>query len=451
MSVTWSRFLPWFLRTRVEDSQHLQAIIGNIGWLLLDKVVRMGVGLFVGVWVARYLGPEQFGTLNYAMAFTALFGTLAGLGLDGIVIRDLVRQPKSRGEILGSALVLKLAAGLATLGLTLVAIFLVRPQDPLARWLVGILAASTVFKALDAIDLWFQSQVQSRYTVWARNSAFGVVALTKIVLILTQAPLIAFAWVMLGEMILGSLGLALAYRLAGHSVKEWQFNWQRASRLLRESWPLIFSGLMIMLYMRIDQIMLGQMVGDKAVGIFAAAVRVSEIWYFIPIIFASSVFPAIVRSKEQGEEVYRRRLQHFFDINALLAYGLSIPFSLLSPVIISMLYGKSFAAAAPIFAIHIWTCLFVFTGVARGQYLVTESLLKFSLFATFLGALVNIGLNLFLIPRYQGLGSAIATLVTQFISAYLSSFFLPQLIRTGWMQTQSFIAPMRFLYKWCIA
>lgn len=429
----------------------MQQILANTGWLFMDKVVRMGVGVFVSAWVARYLGPEQFGTLNYALAFTALFSTLAGLGVDSIVIRDLVRQPTSRGQILGSALILKLVAGLATLGLTLTAIFIVRPQDPLAHWLVGILAAGTVFQALNTIDLWFQSQVESRYVVWARNSVFGVVALTKVFLILAQAPLMAFAWVILGETVLGGVGLALAYRLRGLSFQGWHFDLHRARNLLRESWPLIFSGMMIMLYMRIDQVMLGQMAGDKAVGIFSAAVRLSEIWYFIPIIIASSVFPAIVRSRDQGEEVYLKRMQHFFDINAVLAYGLAVPTSLLAPAIISLLYGNSFAGATLIFSIHIWTCLFVFSGVARGQYLVTESLLKFSLFATFLGAVANIGLNLILIPRYQGVGSAVATLISGFVSAYLSSFFMPAMVKIGWMQTKSFAAPVRFLFRSCRA
>ncbi len=447
MITGYFKFLPLSWRIRLEDSATLQTILANTGWLFLDRMVRMGVGLFVGVWVARYLGPEQFGSLNYALAFTTLFGTLAGLGLDGIVIRDLVRHPASQGETLGSALVLKAVGGLATLGLALTAIFLVRPQDSTAHWLVGILAAQAVFQALDTIDLWFQSRVESRYTVWARNSAFMVVALIKIILILVRAPIVAFAWAMLVETALGALGLTLAYRLRGLSWGKWRFNFNRGRTLLRESWPLIFSGLMIMLYMRIDQVMLGQMVDDKAVGIYSAAVRLAEIWNFIPMIIAASVFPALVRSRELGEGGHRQRIQQFYDLNAVLAYIISFPVALMAPLLIAGLYGNAYQGAEIILGIYIWSSIFVFLGVARGQYLVTEGLLKFSLLATILGAGTNIGLNIFLIPRYQGVGAAIATVISYFISGFLSSFFYRPLVPTGLMQTKALLAPIRYLYR----
>jgi polysaccharide transporter, PST family len=446
-SATYCKFLPLSWRTRLEGSEVLQAILANTGWLFLDRLVRKGLGLLVLVWVARYLGPVQFGSLNYALAFSALFAALGGLGLDGIVIRDLVRQPDSQGETLGSALALKIVGGLAAFGLALTAIFLVRPQDQMAHWLVGILAAQAVFQALDTIDLWFQSRVESRYTVWARNAAFGVVSLTKVILIMAQAPLVAFAWVMLGETVLGALGLALAYRLRGLSWEKWRVNFHRARTLLRESWPLIFSGLMIMLYMKIDQVMLGQMVDDEAVGIYSAAVSIAEMWNFIPMIIAASVFPALVRSKELGERGYRERIQKYYDFNACLAYILCLPMTLMAPLMIAILYGNAYKGAETILAIYIWSSIAVFLGVARGQYLVTEGLLKFSLLATVLGAGTNIAINLFLIPKYQGVGAALATVVSYFVSAFLSSFFYRPLVPIGLMQTKALLAPIRYLYR----
>ena len=204
---------------------------------------------------------------------------------------------------------------------------------------------------------------------------------------------------------------------------------------------------MIMLYMRIDQVMLGQMVGDKAVGIYSAAVRLAEIWNFIPMIIAASVFPALVKSKELGEGGYRRRIQKFYDLNAILAYLVSFPMALMAPLLIAGLYGNAYQGAEIILGIYIWSSIFVFLGVARGQYLVTEGLLKFSLLATILGAGTNIGLNIFLIPRYQGVGAAIATVISYFISAFLSSFFYRPLVPTGLMQTMALLAPIRYLYR----
>jgi O-antigen/teichoic acid export membrane protein len=230
---------------------------------------------------------------------------------------------------------------------------------------------------------------------------------------------------------------------------QWKAKIGRAKILLRESWPLILSTLMIMLYMRIDQVMIGTMIGDEEVGIFSAAVRVSEVWYFIPIVIASSVFPSLVKSKQLGEKIYLQRIQKYYDLNALIAYSLSIPLFFLSPFIIKLLYGELYKGAGIILSIHIWASLFVFLGVARSQYLVNESMLAFSFFSSTMGAIINIGLNLFLIPKYQATGAAIATVISQFISAFLTSFLVAPLFNTGLMQIKAMLAPIRYFSSKC--
>lgn len=172
MNYILTKCIPSFIRIRLEGRTALQKILANTGWLFVDKILRMGVGLLVGVWVARYLGPEQFGLYNYALSFVALFSAFATLGLDGIVVRDIVRDPSYKNEILGTAFILKLLGGISTLILAVGAVSLLRPHDNLTRWLVGIIAAGTIFQAFDVIDFWFQSQVQSKYTVYAKNVAF---------------------------------------------------------------------------------------------------------------------------------------------------------------------------------------------------------------------------------------------------------------------------------------
>lgn len=440
----WTHVLPEFIALRFKHPSALRDILSNTGWLFAERILRMGVGLIVVVWVARYLGPVQYGNFNYALAFAALFGTFATLGLDGIVVKEIVLDPSSRNEILGTAFSLKFLGGLFASAAALGIITLHRPEDPLTRWLVGITAAGMIFQAFDAIDFFFQSQIQSRFTVWAKSAAFFVISLVKIVLILVQAPLIAFAWAGLAEFALGAMGLLTAYRLNGHSVKAWTATMARGRDLLKNSWPLILSGIMIMVYMKIDQIMLGELVGDEAVGIFSAAARLSEIWYFIPVIIASSVFPSLVKSKKLGDEIYYYQIQRYYDFNALLAYCLAIPAYLLSDHIVFLLYGALYAGAEKIFAIHIWTCLFVFMGVAREKYLLNEGKFKFSFFCSVMGCVTNVVLNYILIPKYHGSGAAIASLCAQFVSAYLSSFFLSAPLNAGIMQTKAIFIPFRF-------
>ena len=349
--------------SELKSRSGLRKIIANTGWLFADRILRMSAGLFVGVWVARYLGVQQFGLFNYAGAFVALFSPVATLGLDSLVVRDIVHDSSGKGQILGTAFWLKLVGGICSLLLAVGCICFLRKNDTLTILLVAILATVGIVQALDTIDLWFQSQVQSKYTVLAKNTAFVIIALIKVILIKMQAPLIAFAWATLAEVCLGAVGLVILYESKGYSLRLWSWSFPRAQALLKESWPLIFSSFAITIYMKIDQIMLGEMVGNEAVGIYSAAARISEVWYFIPMVIVSSVSPTIFAAKKTSESLYDQSLKKLLRLMALLSIVIALPMSLLSESIITMLFGNGYAAAGSVLAIHIWASLFVFLGV----------------------------------------------------------------------------------------
>ncbi|MFM6097503.1 MAG: flippase [Dolichospermum sp.] len=423
----------------LKSSDKLREIIANTGWLFADRILRMGVGLFVGVWVARYLGVQQFGVFNYATAFVALFSTLSTLGLDSIVVRSIVREPEKRAEILGTAFWLKLFGGVAALLLAVSSIIVVRHDDQLTISLVAILSSVGIFQAFDTIDLWFQSQVQSKYTVIAKNTAFVITALVKVALISFHAPLIAFAWAALGEVSLGAIGFIISYRVRGYSPWLWPWSLPLAKTLLKESWPLILSGVTIMIYMRIDQIMLGQMVGDKAVGLYSAATRISEVWYFIPTVIASSVSPAIYAAKEVSEALYYQRIKQLIRMLVLISLVISVPMSLMSFKLITILFGNGYAEAGKILAIHIWASLFVFMGVATSPWFIAEGLTEFSFHRTLIGAVVNVVLNFILIPSCGGIGAAIATVIAYAIAAFLANGINSKTHRIFTIQLKSLI------------
>ena len=432
----WLRYLPAALRSRIEHRPNLLAILSNTGWLFADKILRMGVGLFVNVWIARYLGPEQFGLWNFAIAFVALFGAFATLGLDNIVVRELVKNPERQNELLGTAFVLKLIGAVIALILAMVAISFVRTGETLTLWLVALSAAGFIFQSFNVIDFYFQANVQSKYTVYAANAAFILMTLAKVVLLIFSAPLIAFAWVGLGEVALTSIFLMLSYRV-NHHTHEWHYNVNAAQELLKHSWPLILSGLAIMVYMRIDQIMIGQMLGDNEVGLFSAAVRMSEVWYFIPTAIASSVFPAIIRTKKHSEVLYYQRLQKLFDLMVVLALVVAVPLTFLSDWVVFFLFGENYREASVVLAIHVWGGVFVFLGVASNQWFLAENLQNLAFYRTLLGAILNIGANLILIPMFGIAGAAASTLVSQSAASY---FFDISNIRTRemfWMKTKS--------------
>jgi PST family polysaccharide transporter len=412
------RFLPRFVRTRLEGRQNLQVIIANTGWLFADKILRMGVGLLVSIWVVRYLGPESFGVLSYATAFVALFTALATLGLDGIVVRELVRHPAVGREILGSAFLLRISAALAMILITVVTISCLRPGDGTTLMLVGLIAAGTFFQATDVIDFWFQSRVMSKYSVIARNAAFLLSAAVKVGLIIGHAPLVSFGGVVLLEAILASAGLLIAYARNGEQIRSWQGSLPRCRELLANSWPLILSGISVAVYMKIDQVMLGSMAGNQAVGIYSSATKISEIWYFIPMTIVSSVFPSIIHAKETDQGLYYRRMQRLFSLMAALSLSIAIPMTFLSTWLVTLLFGNSFAAAGPVLAVHIWASLFVFYGVAQSPWDLTENLTKLALCRISAGALLNVVLNIFLIPGYGAMGAALATVLSQACAAF---------------------------------
>ena len=441
MSESWSRFLPGFVRERLAGRDDLQQVVGNIGWQIGDNLLRMGVGLLLGIWVARYLGPEQFGLFSYALAFVALFAPLATLGLDDIVVRNLVRDPAGKNATLGTAFLLKLGGGIVSFLAAIAVMVILHPADRQSFWLVAIIAVGALFQALNAIELWFNAQVQAKYPVLARNAAFLGCALGKIALILGGAPLIAFAWISLVETVLGAAGLVIAYQSQGYQLRQWFGRLQVAADLLKDSWPLIFSCIIIVIYLRIDQVMLGEMIGSEAVGVYSVAVRLAEVWLFFSGAVYWSVLPGLLETRAANEALFYERLQQYYNLMALSAYAIAIPVMLLANWLVPMLFGMEYAEAGPMLAVLIWANLFIYLESARSAFFNAMNWYRIHFVTVAMGAGLNILLNLYLIPRYGGLGAAIASCFAYWFAAHGSCFLFRSLHRTGWMLTRAIFYP----------
>ncbi|GJD21731.1 probable polysaccharide biosynthesis protein [Rivularia sp. IAM M-261] len=399
----------------------LRKVINNTIWLSLEQILRLGIGFFVGAWLARYLQPQQFGVLNYTIGFVGLFSPLAYLNdLNQIVIRDITLEHEDKNEIIGTSFILKLFGSLITVIFSTVAIILLRPNDNLAQSLTIILSFSTIFYSFNTIDCWFQQQIQSKYTVIAKNITFIFITLGRIFLISTHAPLIAFAWVIFVEGALNSIALVITYYIKGQALTKWQFCLKRTKKLIKDSWTLILSGLAISIYLRIDQTMLGQIIGDYEVGIYSVAVRFSELCCFLPSAFVSSVFSSIIQEKQKNDTEFYRRLQQLFDIMVLMAYGFAIIIILSSNILVNLVYGENYAATTNVVMVHIWSIIFMFLGFAKNIWVIAEKQGAYTLASTFIGAIMNIFLNLWLIPNYQAIGAAIATIISYAFADYIS-------------------------------
>ena len=430
------------IRARLAGRPELQKVLSNTGWLFVNHIARYGLGFLIELWMARRLGPQQFGLYNYAIALVALLAPVSTLGMNNIIVRDIVRDPSSRDETLGTAFSLRLAGALLTWPAIILAVSLLRPGDGLVRWMAGIIAAGAVFQAFDTIEYWFQSQVKSKFTVLAKTSAFIVVAALRGALIQMNAPLMAFAYAALLELILGAIGLVIAYRRIEGGLLKWRASLARAGSLLRDSWPLLLSWVSIMVYMKIDQVMLGEWSGDRAVGIYSVAVRLSEVWYFIPMIICGSVLPSIVEAKKISERLYLQRLQRLFNLLSMIACAIAIPMTFLSGWLLTLLFGESYAEAGPVLAVHIWAGVSVFLGVAKESYLVTEGLTRFSFVTALCGAVINVALNLYLIPAYGPMGAAVATVIAYSSAGVLICLLYTRTRQIGLMMLRSLL-PLR--------
>ena len=431
--------------SKLKSNQGFMRYFKNTSWLFAEKILRMVVGLFVGIWAARYLGPEQFGLFSYAQAFVGLFAAIAGLGLDGIIVRELVKNPSKQAVLLGTAFYLKLIGALLVL-LALAGTVTLSHQDSLTTWLIFIIASSTVFQSFNVVDFFFQAKVLSKYVVYANIISLLISSFVKIGLILTNASLIAFAWVILFDSVILMLGFVYYFqRHAKLNIKRLNFSKATAINLLKDSWPLILSGLVISIYMKVDQIMIKEMLDAEAVGQYVAAVRLSEAWYFIPMVIASSLFPAIINAKKVSKEIYYAQLQKLYDLMVWIAIAIALPMTFLSDWVIDLLYGVQYDQSGAILMIHIWAAVFVFLGVASSRWFIVENLQKYSLYRTLAGALINVMLNYILIPIYGIYGAAYATLASQVVASYLFNITNKKLRYTFLLQTNAILLPFRKL------
>jgi len=399
------------------DEAAFNKYLKNTGWLMSGKLLSLVVGLLV----TRYLGPELFGDLSFALSLVAITAAVGALGLDTFIIREIINEPLKRDEILGTALWLRLGANILLIPITLGVYlsyhhFTEKPGETLTLFIV-LLSLTSLFKSFNVIDAYFQSQVQSKYVVYVQNICLFITAILKITVVLLGQPLIYLVLVFVFDAFILAVGLVVMYQNKGNSIFNWTFSKKRGASLLKQSFPLILSAVMVTVYMKIDQIMLKQ-VGSAAVGIYGAAAALSEAWYFIPTAIITSVFPAIINARKTDLARYEKRLKNLYDVLIYISLPVAIFISFFANQIIHIIYNDKFEGAGAMLSIHIWSGIFVFLGVASSQYLLAEGYTRISFYRTMAGAIINILLNLWLIPLYGGVGASIATLIACIISTF---------------------------------
>ena len=397
-----------------------------------EQVFRLLVGVGIGVWTARMLGPMQFGELSYAIAFAMVFGIVVTLGLNRILVRELVSnasQPDIIQRLMNTVFLLRLTVAAFMYAICILGAWLSGAEQLL---LIALVAGSYFFSASDCIDLYFQSRVQSRSTVRVRLISFIVVTVVRVVLLISEADVVAFAAATLLEYIGAAIALQWVYRHQGMRFDGLRhLDRKLARKLLAESWPEILAGFSGLLFIRLDQIMLHHLNGPAAVGAFAVASRLAEAWYFIPMAIIASTFPSVVASREVNPALYMRRLQMLMAILCAISYVAILGVTLFAQPVIRFLYGEAYMQSVAILTVLIWGGLFMSLGLASGSWIMAEKRIRLNLYRNLSGLVANIVLNLLLIPEFGALGAAYATLFSLIVAYMLFDLFAPSMREIG--------------------
>ena len=408
-------------------------------------MTNLGVGFLVTVVVARYLGPEDFGIFSYAISVAALFAAAGHMGLSGLLVREILKKPDERGVTLGTTLGLKFI-GMA-LGYTLLLFYAMAYEGvtSIEFTAVAIAGAGLLFKPLDIIDFWFQAFVQARYVTYARLTGLTVSAVLKLLFVFLGLGVIYFVVVNLIQAIAIAIAFIIVYKIKSSlKITEWSFCWSKAKELFNQGWVIYLGSIFAVINLKVDQVMLRWFEGSEAVGIYAVAAQLSEAWYFVPGAIVASFFPKLIKLKKENPEQFEKRLQQLFDLLFILAFGVAIVMTLLSEWLITLFFGAYYIDSASVLVIHIWAAIFIFMRAAFSKWILIENALMFSLITQGAGALVNVVLNYFLIPKFGVQGAAWATLISYAISSFFSLLIYSKTRPIFIMMLKSIFSPYRY-------
>jgi O-antigen/teichoic acid export membrane protein len=424
----------------MSGTDHKVKYIKNVSWVLSGFVFRYGLNLIVSIYVARYLQPEGFGNLNYASTYLYLLTPLAFLGLHGIVTRDLVNGKFKENELLGTSFIIKAIASVAVFLLILIIIQFTEQKDTATKWNIIIASASLFASPFAVIDFFFQAKVKSRFIVYSQQIAYVLSSVVRLLLIFYKCELKAFVWMIFVDAILISLFLLIFYIKEKNEIRNWRYSKIVANELLKEIPKVIVLDFLVSFYMKIDQVVIQKMLGSYDLGVYVAAVKLSEPFYTVAVLLVASVSAAIVNGLKISQIEYESRVQKLFNILTWIAIATSIIVTLSSNLIIGILFDPSFQHASQILSLYFWSSVFYFQGVLAFQVYLIERTQIFAIIYALAGALINITLNIILIPIWGLHGAAYATLISYPLSFTLFNVVFPKTRHVFRFQMKSFMA-----------
>ncbi|MCD8154649.1 MAG: flippase [Clostridiales bacterium] len=394
------------------------SFVTNTGWLVFDKIFHMLLSLAVTSVTARYLGTEGYGLLKFGLAFINIFTIISKLGIDSILVSELVRDREKTGELVGTTIVLRLLSGLCSIVLTGLFTVVLRPGETVVLFITVVQSISLLFIAFDTVDYYFQSVLKSKYTAVSRSIAYPFVCILRIIFIVMKSDVRYFAWATVLDALLISLVMLFFYFKS--EKQSLSFSVSTAKYLLKNSYPFIWANLLVTIYTQMDQIMVSTISGDASGGIYSAAMTIANLWVFVPNAMIDSARPIIMELKAKGNDaLYQLRYKQLYAGIIWISIAAGIFFTVFPGIVVRIIYGQSYMDSVPVLMILIWSRLFSLIGTARNIWMICEEQVKYVKWFIGLGAGLNVVLNLLLIPSLGAIGAAVATLITELVSSWL--------------------------------
>lgn len=397
--------------------------INNTGWIVGGKVFQMLISLIITSITARYLGPNNYGLINYANAFISFFTSICTLGLNGIIVKEFVTHRDKEGEIIGTAIAMRLIVSIISMISIYFLMLNIGKGDNQLVMIAVLQSVSIFFASFDIINYWYQSNLQSKFSTIIQSIAYIAMSIYRVIILIQKKDVTWFAFAISLETMVVAILLYYSYKKNRKPNQNIVFSFYWVKKLIKQSYPFILSGIMITVYGQMDKIMIGGMLDQTSVGLYSTAITITGLWSFIPIAFLDSARPLIMEAKNTNHDLYIRRLKQLYAFIIWLSILYAIAMCLFSKLIILILYGEAYLGAQKALIITVWYCAFSYLGSAKNIWIICEGKMKFEALFTLIGAITNVLLNYVLIPIYGIVGAAFATLITQIITNFLIMFF----------------------------
>jgi O-antigen/teichoic acid export membrane protein len=394
--------------------------VRNSAWIIAERIYQMVINFVLTIMVSRYLGPANYGVLNYGATLVNIFLVFTKLGLDTMITNEFIKHRNKEGEMLGTSVTMRLISAMISIGIIAILVFVLQANSPIIIITSIIQSLALLFQVIYIFDYWFQSYFKSKYVSIAKVIAYTVMTGYKIWLLLSGKGVIWFAAASVIDALVVAILLMIFYK-KNHGQKI-VTNFSLGKNLLKRSYHFIISGVMVLIYTQIDKIMIGQMLDEYQLGLYSAALSICLLIGFIPDAILTSARTSVFSAKQDNKQ-YLKKLKQTYALVFWVCAGMAFVISVAAPLIVNIIYGDQYVGAISTLSLLVWYIPLSYLGTARAIWIVTENKNKYSKYYTFWGVLMNVGLNAFMIPLWGIFGATIATIITELFTLFITPLF----------------------------